>query len=97
MSHDLETAHTLLDHHIDEGIKNYFDFLEHQLTEAITKTKQHRDRFKASKDYHEIKEMVTFLSHLDLGFERAIVITNRVATSQEEIIVLEDIERDEGC
>lgn len=93
--HDLQTAREILDQKVKREGRQYFEYVKHRLQDAVSRVDQAQDKFEANQDYHSIKELVHELQHLDLGFERAILLTNRVSSLNEEIHILEDLETKE--
>lgn len=91
MTHTLDTVTELLDRQVKDGVIFYFDFVEKNLLDAIKEVQQNKKIFENTQDFHAILKLATELSKLNLAHERAVILTNKIATTKEEIIVLEDI------
>lgn len=99
MYKDMEVAQGVLQRQVDDGAEYYFDFVEHRLKEALEKVETAKTIFLKTQDYHAIQNLVIELSNLNLGFERAVKLTNKIAIVQEDIAILEETiaNDDEGC
>ena len=89
MSHDLETANDLLERQIKDIVDKYFEFVKHRLSDAMNDVERQENIFAGNGDYHVIKNVVERLSNLNLGHERAIIATHKLALLEEEVKELE--------
>lgn len=91
MTHDINTAQEILDRQVTDGAVYYFDFVEHRLQDALKKVEAAKKVFLSTQDYHAIQKLVIDLSQLNLGFDKAVVLTNKISSIHEEIEILEDL------
>lgn len=92
---DLQTVTEILDRQVDESTVKYFDYVEHRLKEALDQVQHAKTKFISSGgDHHAVQELVHELSRLDLGFERAISIVNKIAVVREEKELIEQLQEE---
>ena len=94
MSHDLETAQLLKEHQVNKCADEYFEFVKHQLEHLISEVDFFQTQFMKNGDFHSIESLSAVISTTDFGFKRAIHLVHRLGIIEEEVLMLEEIERE---
>lgn len=94
MSHDLETAQLLKERQVNKCADEYFEFVKKQLQHLLAEANFYEIQFLKTGDFHSIEKLSEVISTTDFGFRRAIHLVHRLGIIEEEVLILEEIERE---